>query len=246
MNRYVCVWLWLGHRNITSLKIIFKIYRNQWFSHTQCTTHAYIKNRIEANSDSSNDANDDDNGTHREPNEKKKSRTLNIFITHMVWFMKYSILYYRIFTLVIVLFYGRESRLGFEPGFGRARGHTDTRYHKTKNRREGSFNLFTVALSLNKYTPPIYLDKICWWPLAHTHTHFFWGWRIFFICITRGVVYFFAIDTIECLSCMNYYAQLYIIPLWLMAFKHIKNYMYRILCAFFRFIFRNANRMCIL
>lgn len=92
MNRYVCVWLWLGHRNITSLKIIFKIFRNQWFSHTQCTTHAHIKNRIEANSDSSNDANDDDNGTHREPNEKK-NHVLWIFSSH-IWFDLWNIQFY--------------------------------------------------------------------------------------------------------------------------------------------------------
>lgn len=178
---------------------------------------------------------------------RKKNHVLWIFSSH-IWFDLWNIQFYITEYLHWLLFFFMGVRVVW--ALSLVSGELeDTQTHgiiKRKNRREGSFNLFTVALSLNKYTPPIYLDKICWWPLAHTHTHFFGDDGFFFIFITRGVVYFFAIDTIECLSCMNYYAQLYIIPLWLMAFKHIKNYMYRILCAFFRFIFRNANRMCIL
>lgn len=72
----------------------------------------------------------------------------------MVWFMKYSILLRNIYNIYIFF-----SLISFSFGFVWKRVWDRAEYHGIINEtNEGSFNLFTVALSLNKYTPPIYLD----------------------------------------------------------------------------------------
>lgn len=119
--------------------------------------------------------------------------------------MKYSILYNRIFTW---LFFGKRL-------VSAATAQRNAINIIDDANQKGSFNLFTLALSLNKYTPPIYLDEMCWcrWSVVFVSPNvaFF-----FFSLVT--LLFVFAIHAIECLSCMNYYAQLYIIPLRSMPF----------------------------
>lgn len=83
-----------------------------------------------------------------------------------------------------------------------------------ETKRDGSFNLFTVALSLNKYTPPdkLVIAKSLPFFLSDFCTHRF---SPSLRSSAVGIICFCYIDTFECLNYMNYYAQLYIMPIQL-------------------------------